>query len=450
VNEALLTGESGAVRRERAAELLGGSVNAGSAFVLRVTRVGADTTIAMIERLMERALAERPRWVEMAQRASGIFVGAVLACALAAGLAWLTIDPSRALWVAVSVLIVTCPCALSLATPAAMTVGLSELARAGLVVSRGHGIEALAGATDVVFDKTGTLTAGRPRVLEVLTFGSAGTDEALALAAALGRASTHPLDHAIVQAAAGLPALAAESPVAHPGCGAEALVGGRRHRIGNARFAGELHGHPAPIAWLHVPESVVWLSDERGWIAALRIGDGLRPDAGRAVEALRALGLRIHLLTGDEPRVAHRVATELGIERVQSRASPEAKQAYVRALQRAGNRVVMVGDGVNDAPVLGLADVSVAMGQGADLAQLRADSVLTTGALFDLVRAVRIARRTRAVLRQNLAWALGYNAVVLPLAFAGLVTPLLAGVGMASSSLAVVANALRLRVRDRG
>jgi Cu2+-exporting ATPase len=449
VNESLLTGESRAVRRERGATLLAGSVNAGDAFVLRVDRVGSSTTLATIERLMERALSERPRWVEMAERASGAFVGAVLLAALAAGLAWLAIDPARAPWIAISVLIVTCPCALSLAAPAAMTVALGEMARFGLVVSRGHGIEALARATDIVFDKTGTLTTGRPKLLEVLAFGDVGAERALAIAAAMGRGSSHPLDRAIVEAASGsrLPAL--ESHSSHAGRGAQAQVEGRRYRIGHAGFVGELHGMRAPVAWLHAAESVVWLADAQGWIAAFRIGDRLRDDAAAALARLRAMGLTLHLLTGDEPRVADRVASELGIGRVHSRASPAGKQDCVRDLQRAGRRVAMVGDGVNDAPVLGLADVSIAMGQGADLAQLRADAVLASGSLADLPRAVDLARRTRAVLRQNLGWALAYNAIVLPLAFLGMVTPLAAGIGMASSSLAVVANALRLRAPAR-
>ncbi len=450
VNEALLTGESRPLARTRGAQLLGGSVNAGSALVLRVRRVGADTTFAAIERLMERALAERPRWVELAQRASGAFVGVILLCALGAGLAWLTIDASRALWVAVSVLIVTCPCALSLATPAAMAVGVGEMARRRLVVSRGHAIEALAAATDIVFDKTGTLTCGCPRVLEVLPLGAQSAEGALALAAAIGQGSSHPLDRALVQAAAGLALPTMHSHVAHPGAGAEATVAGRRMRIGRADFAAAMHGDAAPIAWIHAFDTVVWLADDTGWIAAFRIGDGLRDEARGAIARLRELGLAIHLLTGDEPRVAQRVAAELGIEQVRARATPEAKRDYVRALQRRARRVAMVGDGVNDAPVLAQADVSIAMGRGADLAQLKADAVLVSESLDDLVAGVRLARRTRSVLRQNLAWALAYNLVVLPLAFAGLVTPLIAGIGMASSSLAVVANALRIRPRARG
>ena len=445
LNEALLTGESRPLERRGGDVLTGGSVNAASSLVMRVERVGADTTLSSIERLMERALDERPRWIEAAQRASGIFVAAILACALGAALAWLALDPSRALWVAVSVLIVTCPCALSLATPAAVTVAVGEMARARLVVSRGHAIEALAGATDIVFDKTGTLTAGQPRVIEVLALGAIGAERALALAAAMGLGSTHPLDRALVQAAQGLALPTMTGHVSHPGAGAEATIEGRRLRIGRAPFVGALHGESAPVAWIHTADTVVWLAGEDGWIAAFRIGDALRADAASAIGALRGLGLHIHLLTGDEPRVAHRVASELAIERLESRATPERKQEYVRLLQRRGRRVAMVGDGINDAPVLGQADVSVAMGQGADLAQLKADAVLLSESLTDLVTAVRLARRTRRVIRQNLAWAFGYNLLVLPLAFAGLVTPLMAGIGMASSSLVVVTNALRLK-----
>ncbi|HET7404057.1 MAG TPA: HAD-IC family P-type ATPase, partial [Usitatibacter sp.] len=202
---------------------------------------------------------------------------------------------------------------------------------------------------------------------------------------------------------------------------------------------------PAPIAWLASRDTIVWLGDERGWIAAFRLGDSVRAGAVEALAELRARGARIHLLSGDEPGAAARVAAELGIEDVRARATPEGKREYVRALQARGARVAMVGDGINDAPVLGQADVSIAMGGGADLAQLRADAVLLSDSLEDFVCAAAIARRARRVVRQNLAWALAYNLVAVPLAVAGLVTPLVAGIGMSASSLVVVANALRLR-----
>ena len=442
--EALVSGESREVARAAGAPLIGGSVNAGSAFVLRVTRVGADTALAAISRLMDIALADRPRWERLAARASRGFVAFILVSAAAAGLAWLAIDPSRAAWVAVSVLIVTCPCALSLAAPVALTVATGALARVNLVVTRGHAIETLAGVTDFVFDKTGTLTQGRPRLFDVLAMGDLPSQECVAMAAAMGRYSAHPLDRAFVEAAGEqmLPDVAEHRAVA--GEGAEAVVAGRRVRIGRASFVAALHGRPTPIAWLREADTVVWLADGWGWIAAFRLRDEPRPEAARAIDRLKRAGARIHLLTGDDKAVAQRVATELGIEAVESRAPPAWKRAYVRDLQERGRRVAMVGDGINDAPVLAQADVSIAMGCGADLAQVRADAVLLSNSIADLAEGVDRARRARRVIRQNLAWGLGYNLVVLPLAFAGLVTPLAAAIGMSLSSLLVVANALRL------
>ena len=442
VSEALLTGESAPLARGRGARLRAGSVNAGDAFVMRIDAVGAATTLATIERLMERALAERPRWVEHAQRASAVFVAAILIAAAAAGLTWLAIDPSRAFWIAVSVLIVTCPCALSLAAPAAATVATGELARGHFIVSRGHAIEALAGATDIVFDKTGTLTAGHATLVEVLAFGARSREASLVLAASLGRMSTHPVDRALVSAAGALELLPVEAHRSASGQGLEGSIGGRRYRVGRASYVAQLHGLPLPPA---TGAGLVWLGDEAGWIAAFRLADAVRPEARQAAGDLRRLGFTLHLLTGDERRVAEAVARELGIDRIAADATPEAKLGYVRALQDGGARVAMVGDGINDAPVLAQADLSIAMGGGADLAQVRADAVLLSDSMADLVRAIGLARRARAILRQNVAWALAYNLLVIPLAFAGMVTPFIAGIGMSASSLAVVANALRLR-----
>jgi P-type Cu2+ transporter len=444
VSEAWLSGESRPALRRRGEAVLGGSVNAGSALVMRVTRVGADTALSAVHRLLERALGERPRWVAAAQRASAFFVGFILLAALAAGLAWLAIDPARALWVAVSLLIVTCPCALALATPVAVTAATGAMARANLVVARGHAIERLASATDIVFDKTGTLTHGRPRLLETMALGVRSRDESLGIAAALARWSSHPVDRALAECGTGGD-LRVEAHESVAGAGIEARIDGRRVRLGRAGFVAALAGSPAPVAWIRSQDSVAYLGDETGWIAGFRLGDTLREDARGAIAGLRALGLRIHLLSGDEPGVVQRVAAELGIDAAAARATPEAKLRAVRELQRLGARVAMVGDGINDAPVLAQADVSVAMGGGADLAQMQADAVLLSDSPQDLLSGVRIARRARRIVRQNLAWALAYNLVAVPLAFAGLVTPLLAGIGMSASSLVVVANAARLR-----
>ena len=450
VSEALLTGEARPVHKRSGAAMIGGSVNAGSPFTMRIERVGGETALSAIVRLMERATSERPRWLDLSQRAAGWFVIAILACALASGLAWAWIDSSRALWIAVSVLIVTCPCALSLALPVAMTVATGELARGGLVATRGHTIGSLAEATDVVFDKTGTLTLGRMGLLETVIFASRDTAGSLALAGTIGRGSEHPAARALAEAAeaAGICDQEESGDVrSEPGMGMEALIGGHRFRLGRAGFVAALHGLPAPVAWVHTRDTTVWLGDERGWIAAFRLGDRVRPGAGEAISILRAMGLRIHLLSGDDPAVAARLAGELGIAAVSGGATPAEKLVYVKALQHAGARVAMVGDGVNDAPVLAQADVSIALRGGSDLAQVRADAVLLSDSPMDLARAVRLAQCARAVVRQNLAWALGYNLIVLPLAFSGLVTPLIAGIGMSSSSLLVVLNALRLRAR---
>ena len=448
VSEALLTGESKPLHRRSGAALIGGGVNAGSPFTMRIERAGGDTALSAIVRLMERAMSERPRWLDLSQRAAGWFVVVILLCALVSGLAWTWIDSSRALWIAVSVLIVTCPCALSLAMPVALTVATGELARGGLIVTRGDTIESLAAATDIVFDKTGTLTLGHMALLETLGFSKRDAADSLALAAAIGRASEHPVARALFEAAAenNIATLDAPGNVhSEAGMGMEATILGRRYRLGRARFVAALHGQAAPMAWLQTGDTTVWLGDDHGWIAAFRLGDRVRPGAGEAISRLRAMGRRIHLLSGDDPTVVARLAMQLGISAVSGGATPAEKLTYVKALQHAGARVAMIGDGVNDAPVLAQADVSVALRGGTDLAQVRADAVLLSDSPMDLARAVQLARRTRAVVRQNLAWALGYNLVVLPLAFAGWVTPWIAGIGMSGSSLLVVLNALRLR-----
>jgi Cu2+-exporting ATPase len=447
VNEALLSGESEPVARKRGDRLAGGAVNAGSAFILRVTAVGEDSVLGKIHRLVERSAAERPRWIEAAERASAAFVAFTLAAASLAFAFWLLVEPERALWVAVSVLIVTCPCALSLATPMALTVATGAMGRRNVVIARAAAIEALAAATDVVFDKTGTLTQGRATLRDTVVLGAMPLEACSALAAAVARGSVHPLDRALVDAAPQASAADVSEIANHPGLGVEAFVAGRRVRIGRAVFVRELNRKPVPTIDQR-GETIAWLGDEEGWLATFIFTDALRPEAARAAGELRAMGLRLHVLTGDTAAVGERVAADLGIDDLDARATPQRKVDYLRALQLAGARVVMVGDGINDAPVLGRSDVAIAMGSGADLAQVRADAVLLSDSLADLVRAMRLARRTRAVIRENLGWALAYNLVAIPLAVAGLVTPVVAGIGMSASSLVVAANALRLRRAD--
>ena len=447
-NESLLTGESAPVDKRPGSAVTGGALNVESPLLVEVTRVGEATRLSAIVRLMERAAAEKPRIVELADRIASHFIIALLFLAAAVALTWWFIDPRQALWITVSVLVVTCPCALSLATPVALTVASGAMARAGLLVTRSHAVETLARASHFVFDKTGTLTTGEMRLLEVLPLAEVAADACLTLAAALEQASEHPLGRALREAAAGRPLPAVEAPGNEPGCGVTALLGGRRLRLGRPGYVHALHGRPLPAsaeAVLASGDTVVALGDEAGWMALFRLGDEVRPEAAALLADLRAAGRRVVLLTGDCAPVARRVAQGLAIDEVVADASPQAKHDHVRHLQAAGAVVAMVGDGVNDAPVLAQAQVSVAMGGGSELARTQADLVLLSENLEHLRRGVRVSRRALRVIRQNLWWSFAYNFVVLPLAMTGFITPWMAGIGMSGSSLLVVANSLRLQ-----
>ena len=446
-DESLLTGESRPVAKRAGDAVTGGSINLASPLTVEVTRVGPESVLAGIVRLMDRAQAGRPRISELADRVAQWFVAALIPVALAAALAWLWVDPQRALWVLVAVLVVSCPCALSLATPAAFAAATGALHRKGILVTQGHALETLARATHVVFDKTGTLTWGRLSLVGVVPLGAASREACLALAAALERGSEHPIARALTAAAAGAPAAAAEDIRNHPGRGVEARVGGRRLRLGNPAFAAELTNRALPEELVFAADdvTVVVLADEAGYLALLTFADAPRPGASRLVQELAAAGKTVCLLSGDRQRTVTDVAQRTGIGIAIGDADPEAKLAFVRDLQARGAIVAMVGDGVNDAPVLAQAQVSIAMGGGTDLAHTRADMVLLADDIGRLAAAFTTAREALRIIRQNLAWAGAYNVVAIPLAAAGWVTPLIAGIGMAASSLAVVANALRAR-----
>jgi len=449
-NEALLTGESRPVSKRPGDFVTGGAINSESPLVVRVEQVGEATRLSAIVRLMERAATEKPRIVEFADKIAARFVAALLLVATAVALVWWSIDPGKALWITVSVLVVTCPCALSLATPVALTVASGALARAGMLVTRGHAIESLARATHFVFDKTGTLTRGHMRLLETLPLGSFDAATCIGMAAALEQASEHPLGRALHQEAP-------ESPVCisghanSPGNGVAGVCGERNLRIGRPEWVAELHGIPMPIpgeALMASGDTVIALGDEAGWLALFRIGDELRPEAADLVRDLKVAGCEVVLLTGDAPVVARRVAAELGIEDIRAGVSPQGKQEFVRLLQTHGALVAMVGDGVNDAPVLAQAHVSIAMGGGAALARTQADFVLLSENLDHLRQGLLIARRALQIIRQNLIWSFVYNFVALPLAMFGFITPWMAGIGMSGSSLLVVLNSLRLQRQE--
>ncbi|AKJ28647.1 heavy metal translocating P-type ATPase [Caldimonas brevitalea] len=439
VDEALLTGESHPLLRRVGERLVAGSFNLSSPVVMVVERLGADTRYGQIVSMMERAASERPALARQVDRYAGVFLWAVLLAAAAAALAWWFIDPQRSLWVAVAVLIVTCPCALSLATPSALLSAAGALARRGMLVQKLQALEALAQARLFVFDKTGTLTEDRLAVARVELQPGWRRDDALRHAKALADVSLHPVARAVALEAQDAPRVSLALLRELPGQGLQGEdMQGRCWRLGSA-------AHACPGAELAESEGPqAWLSVDFAPVARFCLEESLRPDARAALAQLRADGVELMLLSGDRPQAAARVAAMLGIEACQAGATPEDKLRAVTAAQARGLRVAMVGDGLNDAPVLARADVSIAMGQGAPLARAQADLTLLSGRLTDLVAARRLALRTLAVIRQNLAWAAAYNAVCVPLALVGWMPAWLAGLGMACSSLFVVLNASRL------
>jgi len=445
VDESLLTGESLPRAKSQGSEVIGGTVNIESPLTMSIEKVGADTVISAIQQLLDRAQLEKPHMAQLADRAAAWFVGAILLLALGVGSYWTLEAPGEAFWIVLSVLVVTCPCALSLATPTALTAGTSALTRQGLLTTRGHALETLARVDRLVFDKTGTLTRGQLQLSAVHTLGPVDNERCRSLAAALEQGSEHPV--AKVLGVAGPQRLQAEGLESTPGHGMEGWIDGQRYRIGAFDFVAGLSG-------IHVEPAVeagtaVYLGNEAGWLAQFILSDELRPEAAEVVSGLQSLGIEVELLSGDQPREVERIAALAGIRHWYGGQRPADKLAHIRALQEQGLTVAMVGDGVNDAPVLAGAQVSIAMGGGTQLAHASADMVLFSERLTHLADAVRLSRKTLAIIRENLAWAVGYNLIALPLASMGWVAPWMAALGMSASSLVVVVNALRLTARGK-
>jgi len=436
VDEALLTGEPKPRPRAAGDELAAGSINLDGMIEMTVTRTGSDTTLGTISRLSERARYARPAFVTLADRIASYIVVALLAVAGVVAIFWYLVAPERAFVITLSVLVVTCPCALALATPAAFAAAGSRLSQLRLLVTDGNAIETLSRATMVMFDKTGTLTVGMPRITSVSVHDPHRSEaDCRLVAAALEHVSTHPLARAFAMSGA-LPHVTNGKIVV--GQGVSGCIDGREWRIGNAAFVGGTAGPDGGSA------THVFLGVDGRVVAGFELDDVLRPDAGATLASLRRLGLKTTLVSGDNRVAVSEVAGQLGIPDAHFECTPEDKLRLIEDAQRRGERVVMVGDGINDAPVLAGADASLAPAHGALLAQTSADVIMLGESLGPVATAVSMSRRTMRIVRQNLAWAIVYNALALPLAAAGFVPPWAAAIGMSASSLIVVMNALRL------
>ena len=466
VSQSLLTGEGDLIIKTQGDYIVGGAQNDSQPFEMLVTALPEDSQIGLIDRLMNRAMSEKPKLAQQADKLARWFVARILVLSALVFIGWYIVDPSQAIWATVAVLVATCPCALSLATPIALTVATNRLASYGFLTTRGHTLQTLAEITHVAFDKTGTLTYGKPNLLNIEIVASNDTtaasneekDKLLAIAAALEVGSRHPIAHALLTAAYQLHLPATQALQYYPAGGVEAMIDGVLYRIGHVDFALDRTGYAANAdndliidLATHRASSAVVLScqdsQSSAWqaLAGFYFNDKVRDSAPSMLAALKKSGIEPVMLTGDPSPQALVMAEELGMKAAYNGLSPTDKVNHIQALQAKGAVVLMVGDGINDAPVLAAADVSTSIAGAADLAQVSSDSIILNGQIEAITAAKRIADKTKRIIKQNLRWALIYNSSVLIPAALGYVPPWLAAIGMSLSSLFVVLNALRLK-----
>ena len=456
IDESLITGESLPVSRKPGDRIIGGSLNFDGALEYRATSIGSDSVLGQMMRLVEEAQSSRAPMQQLADRVSAVFVPVVLALALATFLIWILAGggSGRAFAVSVAVLVIACPCAMGLAVPAALTVAIGRGAQLGVLFKGGESLERLASIDTLVLDKTGTLTEGKPEVAAIYPAASSTKDEVLALAVALERRSEHPLARAILGAAEkrNLSPPAAEQIHAVPGKGIQALVNGSRAAAGNAALMRDL-GVAIPENTVTEPGTTsMYIAHDGQLLGVIEARDILRKSAAATIAALRRLGIRTAMLTGDTASTADAIARAAGIDQVWAGLLPDQKLEKIRDLQQQGHRVAMAGDGINDAAAISQADAGLAMGTGADLTREAGDAILLHGEPRQILDALLLARQTLRVMRQNLGWAFGYNLLGIPIAagvlypaFGILLSPAIASAAMALSSVSVLSNSLRLR-----
>jgi len=454
VDESMLTGESMPVVKEIGTPVTGGCINGNGSLHVRATAIGADTVLAGIVRMVDQAQAGKLPIQKMVDEVSSVFVPVVIAISAATFIGWLAVggSPAQAFAAAITVLLIACPCALGLATPAAIMVGTGQAAQRGIFIRNGESLEMASKLTAIVFDKTGTITEGKPQVTDLANLSELSDDELLALAGAAELHSEHFLGKAIVAHARDL-ALDLDEPAAfqsEPGRGVRALIAGRTLFIGNRQWLEEQSiatGAAEKIAAAlgKQGKTPVYMALDGQLAAVFGIADKARPNAKQAIAQLHAMGVKTLMATGDVPTAAHYIAGLVGIDEVVAQARPEDKLAIIRDLQARGEKVGMIGDGINDAPALAAADVSLAIGGGADVAMQTADLTLVNGDISKAAEAMELSSFTIRVIRQNLFWAFGYNTIAIPVAALGKLNPMIASAAMAMSSVSVVLNSLRLQ-----
>ncbi|MGE6168704.1 heavy metal translocating P-type ATPase [Aeromonas media] len=439
LNEAMLTGEQLPLLKQAGDPVFAGTISTDAPLEIRVNHPIEESRLAQIMRLQDSALDDKPAIAQLADVLSRHFILVLLLIAAAVWTFWHFHAPERAFWVTLSVLVATCPCALSLATPTALTSATAHLTRSGILLRRGHVLDVLTRANRIVMDKTGTLTTGNISLVGVQPLAELGEDECLAIARALEAYSEHPIARAFRSKGADDAVLLAASEVTPViGHGIEGRIAGKHYRIGSARWLGLSDKQNAAQGL------AIYLADETGPLARFTLTDTVRADAGALIQAFKAAGLQTTILTGDSSPQADTVARELGVDELVKGVTPDGKLAYLKAQEAAGDISIMVGDGINDAPVLAGAHASFAMAGGTDLAKNSADAILLADDLSRLLTARTLALRTRRIIQENFAWSIGYNLLVLPLAASGWLPPYLAAAGMSLSSLIVVTNSMRL------